>query len=342
MNRPVAQDEAPDPIEAAALRYFAKERSGDPSVQADLEYWLEADPRHRGAYENLRGLWSGLDPYRSEPALLAIREEALDALHRRRKVRGALLGLAASIALVISAATTWVVVRPDLDPAASEAVTERRLATRVGKMQTVVLADGSTAILDTASAISVRIGATGVRKVEVMRGRALFEVAKHPGRPFLVHVGRVAVTAVGTKFDVHRTPNGVVVNLVEGRLRVGESSESGQTAVPEAAGVEMAAGDQLQVRDDSWLLARGAVGRSTEWIGGQLVFEQAPVSEIVAELNRYTDRKLVLGDDEVGNQRVSAVIKADSPLTFLSALETMGVAKVREIPSGYVVESANR
>ena len=164
--------------------------------------------------------------------------------------------------------------------------------------------------------------------------------AARAGRPFVVAAGPVAVTALGTKFDVYHRSEGVDVNLIEGRLRVEEAAQSEEPAKADFARLEMAAGDKLQVRRDKWLLARGAIGRSTDWANGQLVFEQTPVSEIVEELSRYTDRKLVIADSNVGNQRVSAVIRTDNPLMFLDALKTMHVAQIRQLPNGYLIASA--
>ena len=333
-------DRGPESIEATALHHFARMRSGDRNAQAELDRWLEADPLHTAAYEELRQLWSGLEPYRSEPSILEMREEALRALRRRRQIVGALVGLAASVVLTVGIGTIWISRQRDASQAVRVLASERQWSTRVGQTLTVALSDGSTAVMDTASTITVRIGQSGERRVTVTRGRALFEVAKLPGRPFVVAAGPVAVTALGTKFDVYHRSEGVDVNLIEGRLRVEEAAQSEEPAKADFARLEMAAGDKLQVRRDKWLLARGAIGRSTDWANGQLVFEQTSVSEIVEELSRYTDRKLVIADSNVGNRRVSAVIRTDNPLMFLDALKTMHVAQIRQLPNGYLIASA--
>lgn len=341
MTRSTANtDKLSDSMEDAALRHFARLRSGDPAAQADLERWLEADPAHRAAYDDLRQLWGEIGIYRSEPAILEMREEALGALRHRRRLRVALTGLAATVALAVGVGTIWYQGRPGAG--VSKPVPERQFATSVGKMQTVVLADGSTAVMDSDSAISVRVGQSGERKVRVTRGRALFEVAKLPGRTFTVEAGPVAVIALGTKFDVYHKVDGVDVDLVEGRLRVEEAGRSADVSGPDTARLEMTAGDRLEVRRDKWLLARGAIGRSVDWTGGQLVFEQATIAEIVGELARYTDRRLVIADSAAGSRRMSAVIRIDDPLAFLSALRAMRVVQVRQVPMGYIIESADR
>lgn len=342
MIRPAASPEtAPETLKDAALRHFARVRSGERNARAELDRWLEADPRHSEAYAELGELWGGLELYKSEPWILEMREEASAALRRRRLISRTLVGLAASILLIIGIGTIWTGREPS-GGQAPLALAERQWSTRVGQTMTVALSDGSTAIMDTASAISVRIGQSGERRVQVTRGRTLFEVAKIPGRPFVVEAGPVAVTALGTRFDVYHRPEGVDVNLIEGRLRVEEAAQAQEPARADPARLEMAAGDRLEVRRDKWLLARGAIGRSAEWASGQLVFQQAPIAEIVEELSRYTDRKLVIADSDVGNRRVSAVIRADNPLMFLDAIKTMHAAQVRDLPDGYLIEAVRR
>ena len=341
MTLPPANNGQPsDSIEDVALRHFSRLRSGAPAAQADLDRWLGENPAHRAAYADLRQLWGELDAYRTEPAILEMREEALGALRDRRRLRVALAGLAATVALMMGAGAIWY--HGSFGTGASPVIAERQFATGVGKTQTIVLADGSTAVMDSDSAIAVRMGQSGARKVRVTRGRALFEVAKLAGRPFTVEAGPVAVTALGTRFDVYRKADGVDVDLVEGRLRVEEAGQSSDAPVSGAARLEMAAGDRLEVRHDKWLLTRGAIGRSVDWSAGQLVFDQATVAEIVGELARYTDRRLIVADSAAGNRRMSAVIRTDDPMAFLDALRAMRLVKVRQVPAGFVIESVDR
>lgn len=343
MIRSPAPFDAPlDSIETEALHHFARTRKDDPVAQREMRLWMETSERHRAAYEDLRRLWNGLETFRSEPVVLEARHEALDALRRGGWRGKARMALAASLLLAVGLGATWALRPLVLDQASSSLAPEVRLSTRVGQIQTVVLADGSKAILDAASAVSVRIGQTGERRVTVTKGRALFQVAKMPKRPFIVTAGPVAVTALGTRFDVYSKTDGVEVNLLEGRLRVAEAGKPQETAEPNAAGLEMDAGDNLQVRRNNWLLMRGGALRRSGWSQGQLVYDQTPVIDILAELSRYTNRKLVISDDAVGRKRISAVIRVDNPLMFLDALETMGVARVRKLPEGYLIGSVAR
>jgi ferric-dicitrate binding protein FerR (iron transport regulator) len=61
----------------------------------------------------------------------------------------------------------------------------------------------------------------GPRDIELLSGQALFDVAKDPGRPFVVRSGGTEVRAVGTQFDVYKKHHGVVVTVIEGRVSFG-------------------------------------------------------------------------------------------------------------------------
>ena len=60
----------------------------------------------------------------------------------------------------------------------------------------------------------------GERRVELLDGQALFQVAKDKNRPFIVASGDATVRAVGTQFDVYRKDSGTTVTVLEGRVAV--------------------------------------------------------------------------------------------------------------------------
>ena len=70
------------------------------------------------------------------------------------------------------------------------------LSTVIGQMREIVLPDGSIVSLNTDSEISVAFSPT-VRKICLLRGEALFDVAKNKARPFVVWAGGTQVRAVG-------------------------------------------------------------------------------------------------------------------------------------------------
>jgi transmembrane sensor len=77
------------------------------------------------------------------------------------------------------------------------------------------------------------------RRVELLDGQALFQVAKDKNRPFIVASGEATVRAVGTQFDVYRKDSGTTVTVLEGRVAVYSTayaaSNSGSAEPPSSA-----------------------------------------------------------------------------------------------------------
>src|SRR3546814_4203377 len=86
----------------------------------------------------------------------------------------------------------------------------QRYATAIGQQHDVALEDGSRVRLDTNSALVVRYSRKH-RDVVLERGRAQFDVAHAPQRPFTVHAGPGTVRAVGTQFQVRHQDDAVQV-----------------------------------------------------------------------------------------------------------------------------------
>ena len=92
-------------------------------------------------------------------------------------------------------------------------------ATDIGEQRSITLADGSTVDLNARSKLRIEFSKTE-RRVELLEGQALFQVAKNRHRPFLVRSGDALVRAVGTQFDVYRKDSSTTVTVLEGRVAV--------------------------------------------------------------------------------------------------------------------------
>ena len=91
--------------------------------------------------------------------------------------------------------------------------------TDVGERRSLTLADGSTVDLNVHSGIRVKFS-NSERRVELLDGQALFQVAKDKDRPFIVRSAEATVRAIGTQFDVDRQSSGTTITVLEGRVAV--------------------------------------------------------------------------------------------------------------------------
>jgi transmembrane sensor len=236
---------------------------------------------------------------------------AADATPPWRPMPLARFAFAALFATIVVALFLYVYPRPE------------RFETALGEQHSVVLSDGSLVTLNTASAIKLNFDRTH-RRITLVSGEALFQVAHDATRPFEVAAGDTTVRAVGTKFNVDRHSQALEVTVVEGRVEVSTRSER----------VSLGAGEQLTLAPQSApKVARASVAAATAWTQRQLVFENQSLAELAAEFNRYNRQVIDIQSAELRSQLVTGVFQSNDPETFLAFL--------RRIPGVSVEMSAD-
>jgi transmembrane sensor len=300
--------------------------------EAEFRSWCEAEPRHQSAFDQVSRAWRAAGQAASSPAMLGLRRAALDDLHRARAFRWRRrldLGWTAA-AVGVAACIVGAVVFLNLQPRAYQTgLAERRI---------VALADGSKVSMDGATVVRV-LYAGGRRQFWLDRGRAKFEVAKDPLRPFTVTAGHEMIVATGTQFSVELLRGQVRVALYEGHVTVWRTGEKGSPLQPIMAGSKTADAVLLPGRE---LLAPTNAGsgrvvdtdptQSLSWEGGQLIFENEPLASTVERINRYTDHPLSVTEAAGRDIRISGVFKAGDTNAFIEGV--VSLFPLRAVRSG--------
>lgn len=311
-----------------AAGWFARlnQRKVERQDIVDFSRWRR-DPANAAAFSRLEGMWATAETVAHDPEMVALAADAEAALiapksqTRRRRIIGDWRPVSAAVAIVVTLGlglAVW-------------SIQPRTTETRVGETRTITLADGSRVTLDTATRISVRMTG-GTRRIELVAGQAFFDVARDPSRPFIVEAGGTRVTALGTRFDVRRLSHGARVILVEGRVRVTEPGDDAWELSP-----------GQQVRTDAARPAPIAVNadQAVSWTQGRLVFDRTPVSEAIAEVNRYSAAPIELRASSIGDIPVSGAFDAGDIPGFVSALtELYPVTAERTPAGGYILRDA--
>lgn len=206
--------------------------------------------------------------------------------------------------------------------------------TEVGEQKTVTLKDGSVVSLNTNSSIRVVFN-DWQRSVYLLSGEAIFEVV-HDGRPFIVHSDEVQILAIGTKFNVYRQDDSVVVTVVEGKVSVQSPLEAAGEPTAAIKRVELALGEQVVVgRQVSFTeVAKTDLPQALAWTQKLLVFEDDPIRTVIQESNRYNKRQLRLEDSTLQARRISAVLSADdqkSLIAFLQQTNDLQVTRKKDL-----------
>lgn len=314
---------------AAAWVWRLDDEDVSPELRVEFEHWLRRDPRHRRAFEELGGVWQALDELaeakRDEKVATFVAEErrlltgTIATPARRRAQRWMPWAMAASLAIAVGGLSWY--------QRGNEAQT---LATAVGQQRSATLADGSTVQLNTNTILDTRF-TRGQRVVHLRKGEATFTVARNAERPFLVYAGDMVVRAVGTEFNVRiRETHDLDVIVTEGTVEVtpwaaASAPAPGAVAAPAPVartGSALTAGQRFETAAASPVAQITAVAASNTlaWREGAIVFDGEPLVDAIAELNRYTDARLVVADASIHDLRVGGRFRTGDVDGFLEAL----------------------
>jgi transmembrane sensor len=251
-----------------------------------------------------------------------------------RKSRLSVGKIAAALAILsVGAATLWDV--RNIIPSSNQ------VATAVGEQRNVMLPDGSRIFVNALSRLRINYSADE-RQIELASGEAVFQVAKDPLRPFIVHTKTADVRAVGTQFNVYqRSDDTALVSVIEGRVQVtrNSSKSSGGSAAARAMVESLDAGEEAQVTSHRIEKRRHPdVAKTVGWREGRLYFDETPLEEMAREFNRYGGPlRFELEGIEPGQYRFGGVFNASEPHVFVSILERQKDLSVERQPDGVVV-----
>lgn len=285
-----------------------------------LEAWLAADPRHAHAFARERALWQDLGEVadvltKSAPVQRVILPVQSSAFTRRCLLRAAPVALAACIVAALFGPSLMLNLRADY-------------RTSIGEVRPVALPDGTTAMLDSGSAISVEFNGNR-RVVHLLSGRAWFDV-RHEGRPFLVEALNGETQDIGTGFEVRREGGTVEVGVTEGSVQV--------RAPGSKAGPALRAGDRVRYTADGLetLAAQPAV-RLASWRKGELLFDAQPVKSAIAEIARYRRAPVWAIGDFSDAAPVSGLFLIERPDEALETIARMRGLPMLTLPGGVVI-----
>ena len=321
------QLQAMGPVEAAAVWLERLARQEDDGHDALFLRWLKASDANQDAWDQALELWDDFDEAEDE-ALERMRRDARTLRPRRKSPAWLPLAIAASVALAVLGTLTLHLGRfgePNDRPRIAQASAPdparfgaADYVTAVGEQRTVELSDGSKLTLDANSAVDVAY-AGGLRMARLVRGQAFFDVAHDAAHPFRVAASGRIISVLGTRFNVAVSEAEMRVVLVEGAIAVGKGDD------PRRPGAEvgrLSAGQQLVHRaggGDQIGPAEGGVA----WKDGFVSFDRRTLASAIEELNRYSDKKLVVRDPKVAALRISGAFPTGDTQAFILTITAL-------------------
>ncbi|AEC18820.1 Fe2+-dicitrate sensor, membrane component [Pusillimonas sp. T7-7] len=312
---PRSGDDPAQAIQAEAQAWVRKLAAGSPTTAdaEDLKYWCAQSAAHEQAWRQARGEWQAM----GEVLLTHRARHPAPAAKPQRPSRRLFLGAGAS---AVTALAVVAVVRPPLGlwPSWSELGADYRTAT--GEQRDVQLGEHIRVALNTQTSIAVQgqgarprieliageaeVLADGVRALEVVAGAGHIDLAQ----------GCVQVRQLGG--------DRVRLACTQGHAQLHHGARS----------LPLQAGQQV-VYDLNTVsgVAPVAAQAVSAWRDGMVDFDNTPVAEAVAEINRYRPGRVVLMNDALAQRRISGRFNMNALEEAIVMIEQLYQAKVRRL-----------
>lgn len=187
------------------------------------------------------------------------------------------------------------------------------------------LSDGTLLTIDSDSEITLpaffREGEA--RRVSLDKGQAFFSVAHEENRPFVVSTAGMALTVLGTEFNVNAYPekSDATATLVSGRVRV--TGDNGTSLMLEKKGAQALADSKKGTLKDG-TLSEKELRRLTAWRSGVIDFERTPLRDIMSYLGHRYDIETKYEDEAQASYSLTGALRRDFELNY--ALEVLARA----------------
>lgn len=319
-----------------------------PESRAELDSWLAADRRHRGAFLRARAWLCASEDAVTQAARPAVSLETVAApppLDNREtygredtsvffrkswstSARSAVgrVAVAASAAVIVAGFVTVALISSVPAPAPV------KRPAPVALERVVKLKDGSVATLSSNARIEIALSPT-LRSITLLSGEATFHVAKDWTRPFVVRSGAVYAEATGTIYSVRRVGlRGGAVSVAEGRVLVWPRDERDQAVLLQAGGT-------MTLDPSPATLTASATPPLPPPDVARISLDNVSIESAAKRFNRINSTKIVIADARIGNIKIIGFYRADQPEKFAQAAAAISGGKVTHEKGEIVIES---
>lgn len=305
----ISANEADLPLKPAVARaaalWFVQLTSHEVS-DADrraCETWRMADPEHERAWQRTQQLGQQFSTLAPSASMAALNRPA--SSERRQVVKHlSVLLMLGTTGLVSYKTSSW-------------QTCDYR--TNTGERRTLILADGSSLIMNTATAINIRF-TTDARRIHLLHGEIFIATAKENGpfRPLSVETTEGLLTALGTRFSVRQLDHISRLSVEESAVEIQPKKDVETQRIIRAGQIATFSKDQvleISALDDTNLA----------WRNGVLIADRMRLDDFVFELGRYR-RGILRCDPKIANMEISGSFPlSDTDRILQSLVDTLPI-----------------
>lgn len=298
---------------------FKKYLEGNSSVKEKKsidDWYRNNDKKTPGSFkeneeQELREqIWMQIEPeLRKDPILLPSRRSDYTWLK-----------IAASIIVVFTAAMLWY--KRD-QPVRKQVNAFSAISTKAGERKKVILSDGSSLMLNSASAIRITNDFSKRRNVQIIDGEVFFTVKHDVKRPFIIQSGEMTTQVLGTSFNVraYTALNKFSVGVTTGKVGV---------MIPNQKVTMLVKGRQLVYNKRKKIISVTALdGHLLDWQNGNMILNDASFEEMAVLVHKNFNITVSTTDQKVEKQHFTATLS--TAMTAIQAVEVIAAIHKKSI-----------
>ena len=173
-----------------------------------------------------------------------------------------------------------------------KSISMTELSASYGEITEKVLSDGTEVWINSGSTITFDKNFKASERIVALNGEACFDVEKHRSKPFVVKTAHLNIRVLGTQLNIRAFSD-------EGRNVI--------TLATGAVSIEAPNGKSYEIRPDQQLIYYNATSEVTiedvaasdfmRWRSGLLLFDDARFNEIISDIERHYNVKIVIDDN---------------------------------------------
>lgn len=231
--------------------------------------------------------------------IMAEKNEAAPIARNTGKIKRLWLKVASVAAILVAG---FLILRPAGE---KQSTAEKHVVNApVNKVIRITLPDGTKVWLNAGSIFKYPKAFTAkIREVELLEGRAFFDVKHMNNKPFIVKTKSVNVTVLGTSFDVraYKREGTTKVSVVTGKVGITIPSQPAKPAI------FLASREEVIVNPTTKYVLKEPVRETVVnlWCKDELVFDQENLNNVFKAIEKKYNTKITVENKDLLNERIS-------------------------------------
>ncbi|MBX3256817.1 MAG: FecR domain-containing protein [Chitinophagaceae bacterium] len=171
----------------------------------------------------------------------------------------------------------------------------------------LLLSDSTQVWLNASSSLEFPDRFTGDIREVFLKGEAYFKIKQVNDKPFVIHSGKITARSIGAascNFKSYKDENETIVAVSQGLVTVDKADK--QMA-------ELMAGREVKIgkADRSVLEKNIEIEKIAAWQWGELIYDEAMLTDVVTDLERIYNAKITIADKEKARKKIAITFRRE-------------------------------